>query len=559
MTLLSVRDLSVVFRPSSKITTEAVKSVSFTINPQETLALVGESGSGKSVSALSILKLLPSKIASHPTGSILFQTEAGEKELLTCSESEIQRIRGNDIAMIFQEPMMALNPLHTLEKQIAEPLLIHKKLSVKQAHERVKELLALVGFAKGQDRLRAYPHQLSGGERQRVMIAMALANEPKLLIADEPTTALDVTIQAGILKLIQELQSQFKMALLLISHDLNLVAKMAESVCVMRQGEIVESGKTAEVLHSPRHPYTRHLLESEPKGEAIPLSPRALPILEVQDLNITFSKLSSSWDMYLGKKVGGTLKKWLKHIWSFPTEMPAVNAVQEATFTLHQGETLGIVGESGSGKSSLAYGILQLLPYGGEVLFHQQSLRNLSPRERRTLRQRIQIIFQDPFGSLNPRLSIKDIIAEGLNVHHPELSEQEKTEKVETILQEVGLDPLMLNRYPHEFSGGQRQRIAIARALVLRPEIVVLDEPTSALDRSIQMEVLELLKTLQKRYKLSYIFISHDLKVVRSISHRVLVMRSGEIVEAGNTADLFQNPQKPYTKALLKAALEVIV
>jgi microcin C transport system ATP-binding protein len=533
MTLLKVNQLSVHFHSPNHPPSEAVKDVSFSLNQGETLALVGESGSGKSVSALSILGLLPYPMASHPTGSILFEGQ----ELLNAPESTLRKVRGHDIGMIFQEPMTALNPLHTLEKQIAEPLLIHKGMTKAQAKERVIELLHLVGFGDGVNRLQAYPHQLSGGQRQRVMIAMALACEPKLLIADEPTTALDVTIQANILELIRHLQQKLEMGLLLISHDLGMVAKMADNIAVMRGGKIVEQGRTIKVLTTPRHPYTKHLIESEPSGHPAPVAPSASSILKTNDIHVIFK---------------GQKKSWINQ------GSPDVLAVNGISFSLAAGETLGIVGESGSGKSTLAYAILRLVESQGQINFCGTELQNLSRKNVRPLRPQMQIIFQDPFSSLNPRLSIGQIVAEGLEIHQKHLGKKAIEEQVQAILGEVGLPSDTRYRYPHEFSGGQRQRIAIARALILKPKLLILDEPTSALDRSIQAEVIDLLRNLQKRYQLAYLFISHDLKVVRAMSHRIIVMKDGHVVEEGKTEKLFTKPKNSYTKSLIRASFDIL-
>ena len=534
MTLLQVKDLSVDFHSPKGLSTQAVKNVSFSLKQGETLALVGESGSGKSVSALSILGLLPYPMASHPSGSILFQGQ----ELLNAPEADLRKIRGHDIGMIFQEPMTALNPLHTIEKQIAEPLLTHMGMSKIQAKDRVVELLNLVGFSDGVRRLDAYPHQLSGGQRQRVMIAMALACEPKLLIADEPTTALDVTIQASILELIRQLQQKFQMGLLLISHDLGMVAKMAKTIAVMREGKIVEKGLTAAVLEKPKHSYTKHLIESEPNGHPEPILSSASSILKTKDIQVTFKGQKKSW---VNRGSGD------------------VRAVDGISFSLVAGETIGIVGESGSGKSTLAYAVLRLVESQGSIVFCGTELQKLSRRSVRPMRPKMQIIFQDPFSSLNPRLSVGQIVAEGLQIHQKHLGKEEIDHQVATILQEVGLAPESRNRYPHEFSGGQRQRIAIARALILKPKLLILDEPTSALDRSIQAEVIELLRDLQKRYQLAYLFISHDLKVVRAMSHRIIVMREGLIVEEAETENLFRRAKDPYTKCLIKSSFDILV
>ncbi|RZI46821.1 ABC transporter ATP-binding protein [Candidatus Finniella inopinata] len=534
--LLKVSNLGVVFKQQNQPDFVAAQEVSFQLERGQTLALVGESGSGKSVTALSILGLLPYPQANHPNGSITFKGQ----ELLNQSEDLLRTIRGRKIAMVFQEPMTALNPLHTLEKQIGESLQVHLGFTPKQTRQRVIELLKLVGFPEGVDRLNAYPHQLSGGQRQRVMIAMALACEPEILIADEPTTALDVTIQAGIIRLIQSLQKRFDMGLLLISHDLAMVAKIADHVAVMQAGKIVEHGPTQQVLRSPAHPYTQHLIAAEPHGHPHPVSENAPIILQANDVHVSFSKAGTFWDSLKGKK---------------PEQ---VYAVQDVSLRLKQGETLGIVGESGSGKSTLAYALLRLQTCQASCLkFEGQSLLTLSARQMRPWRQYLQIIFQDPFGSLNPRLSIAQTIAEGLTVHHPSLTPAQIDEKVCKTMVEVGLNPDWRHRYPHEFSGGQRQRVAIARALILKPKVLVLDEPTSALDRSIQAEVIHLLKDLQKRYNLSYLFISHDLKVVRSLSHRMLVMQAGRVIEEGLTEQVFTSPQNDYTKRLIESAFRL--
>ncbi|MEI8295159.1 MAG: ABC transporter ATP-binding protein [Alphaproteobacteria bacterium] len=529
MTLLSVSNLSVQFRKNHQPICDAVTAVSFTLNQGDTLALVGESGSGKTITALSILGLLPYPMAHHPSGSILFEGQ----ELLNASEKKLQQIRGNRIAMIFQEPMTALNPLHTIEQQIQEVLFLHKNLNKAEAHARVIELLQLVGFRDGVKRLNAYPHQLSGGQRQRVMIAMALACEPTLLIADEPTTALDVTIQAEILKLIQDLQQQFGMALLLISHDLGMVAKMASRIAVMRHGEIVEQGTSTSILKNPQHPYTQHLIAAEPRGHPAPLQSNAPLVLQATNIRVSFQ----------------ARRRWLQK------KTPDVWAVDNVSLAIKQGETLGVVGESGSGKSTLAYALLRLLPCSGEINFENHLLHQLKTRDLRPLRQKMQIIFQDPFSSLNPRLSVGQIIAEGLEVHERHLTATERQQKVVNILREVDLHQDVYHRYPHEFSGGQRQRIAIARALVLNPRLLILDEPTSALDRSVQAEVIDLLRRLQEKHRITYLFISHDLKVVRAMSHRLIVMQQGQVVETGTTEEIYTQPQHPYTQRLLAAAL----
>ncbi|WP_032112519.1 ABC transporter ATP-binding protein [Candidatus Paracaedibacter symbiosus] len=532
MSLLKIKNLSVQFARSGQPAFDAVRNVSFQISQGETLALVGESGSGKSVTAHSILGLLPYPSAMHPSGSILFEGN----ELLNRTEKFLKKFRGNEIGMIFQEPMTALNPLHSIEKQISEVLYVHRNLSRQAATNRVIELLDLVGFKEGTSRLSALPHQLSGGQRQRVMIAMALACEPKLLIADEPTTALDVTIQAGIIKLLKQLQQQFKMGLLLISHDLNMVSQIADRIAVMRHGQIVEIGSADEILKKPTHPYTQALVAAEPSGDPAPLAANAPQILTACDIKVTFTSKASF----------------------FTRTASSVQAVNGISFSLSEGETLGIVGESGSGKSTLAYALLRLVESTGTIVFMGNELHHLAFKQMRGFRARMQIVFQDPFSSLNPRLSVGQIVAEGLTVHQKNLTSAEIEAAVIRSLQEVGLPEEIRFRYPHEFSGGQRQRISIARALILKPKLLVLDEPTSALDRSIQAEVIELLRNLQKRHKLSYLFISHDLKVVRAMSHRILVMRQGQLVELGTADQIINNPQTDYAKALKRAAFEFV-
>jgi microcin C transport system ATP-binding protein len=531
--LLSLRDLSVTFAvPGGAV--EAVKGVSFELERGQTLALVGESGSGKSVTALSILQLLPYPMASHGAGSsIAFDG----KELVGAPERVMRDIRGNRIAMVFQEPMTSLNPLHSIEKQIAETLLLHKHMTASAARTRVVELLHLVGLGEAEKRLDAYPHQLSGGQRQRVMIAMALANEPDILIADEPTTALDVTIQAQILKLLKELQARFGMALLLITHDLGIVRKMAETVLVMTKGEVVEAGPTREVFARPQHAYTRHLLAAEPKG-APPVADDAAPVLvEAQNLKVWFPIRS------------GLLRRVTGH----------VKAVDGVDFRLAGGETLGVVGESGSGKTTLGLALLRLIASDGAISFDGRRLDGIGERAMRPLRREMQVMFQDPFSSLSPRLSVAQIVEEGLKVHRIGRTAAERRALIDQALLEVGLDPDSAERYPHEFSGGQRQRIAVARAMVLKPRFVVLDEPTSALDMSVQAQVVDLLRDLQRRHRLSYLFISHDLRVVRALAHHVLVMKDGKIVEAGPADRLFERPQHPYTRALMAAAFDLEV
>lgn len=527
-TLLHVKDLSVCFKRPGGPEARVVENVNFSLEQGGTFALVGESGSGKSVTALSILGLLPYPMAYHPSGSIIFDNQ----ELLNKGDPFLQKIRGRDIGMIFQEPMTALNPLHTIEKQITEPLLIHKGLTTSQARKRVIDLLNLVGFPEGKDRLKAYPHQLSGGQRQRIMIAMALACEPKLLIADEPTTALDVTIQAGIIQLLRDLQQQLNMGLILISHDLGLVSQVADHIAVMRHGHIVEQGMASDVLNQPQHPYTKMLIEAEPSGTPHPIEENASAVLEAENIRVVFKQK----------------KRFL-----FPSP-PDFEALKGVSLHLKKGETLGIVGESGSGKSTLAYALLRLLDSSGKIVFCGQEIDQSTQKNLRALRSQMQIIFQDPYSSLNPRLSVGQVVAEGLQVHS-KLTQEEIDQKVIEALQEVGLTPDVRFRYPHEFSGGQRQRISIARALILHPTLLVLDEPTSALDRSIQAEVIDLLRNLQIKYHLSYLFISHDLKVVKAMSHRIIVMQHGNIVESGTADQVIEAPQTPYAQRLMRAAL----
>ena len=529
-TLLSVRDLSVSFdAPGGEV--RAVRHVSFDIDRGETVALVGESGSGKSVTALSIVQLLPYPPARHPSGSIYFRSD----ELLGARERLLRAIRGNRIAMIFQEPMTSLNPLHTIEKQINEVLLVHKRLGRRAARARTLELLRLVGLPEAASRLDAYPHQLSGGQRQRVMIAMALANEPDLLIADEPTTALDVTIQAQILRLLRDLRDRFGMALLLITHDLGIVRKMADRVCVMTQGVIVEAGSTEEIFARPQHAYTRRLLEAEPRGEPHRAVEGVPSIVDARDLRVWFPLK------------GGVLRRTVGHI----------KAVDGVSLTVREGHTVGVVGESGSGKTTLGLALLRLVRSKGSIQFAGRDIQGLSSRALRPLRREMQIVFQDPYGSLSPRLSVGQIVEEGLRVHGIGATAEERRRLIEHALIEVGLDPDTRDRYPHEFSGGQRQRIAIARAMVLKPRLVVLDEPTSALDMSVQAQIVDLLRELQRRHNLAYLFISHDLRVVRALSEEVLVMREGRIVERGPAAQIFAEPREPYTRALMAAAFEL--
>jgi microcin C transport system ATP-binding protein len=528
--LLEVQDLSVAFTQGAR-TTLAVDRVSFDIKPRETVALVGESGSGKSVTALSVMKLLPYPAASHPSGSIRFKG----RDLLGMAESDIRRIRGNDITIIFQEPMTSLNPLHTIEKQLGEIIGLHSGLRGERTRARIVELLTQVGIPDPAGRLQSYPHQLSGGQRQRVMIAMALANEPDLLIADEPTTALDVTVQAQILKLLKELQTRLGMAMLFITHDLGIVRKLAERVCVMSQGRIVEQGAVARVFASPEHPYTRALLAAEPKPDPAPLQPSAPVMVKTDDLKVWFPVRR------------GVMRKIVGHI----------KAVDGVSIEVRKGETLGIVGESGSGKTTLGLAILRLISSNGPIVFMGKDVQGLKFKEMRPIRHDMQIVFQDPYGSLSPRMSVADIIEEGLLVHQSKLSAEEREQMVVRALGDVGLDPQTRFRYPHEFSGGQRQRIAVARAIVLEPKFVVLDEPTSALDMLIQSQIVDLLRDLQKRRDLTYLFISHDLKVVAALASRLIVMRNGKIVEEGPAADIFRQPKSDYTRALFAAAFNL--
>jgi microcin C transport system ATP-binding protein len=528
--LLSVHDLSVVFHSGGRQTL-AVDHVSFDVGKGETVALVGESGSGKSVTALSILKLLPYPSAEHPSGSIIFKGQ----DLLKASEREMRRVRGDDITIVFQEPMTSLNPLHTIEKQIGEILLLHRGMTGAAARARIIEVLTQVGIPDPESRLGAYPHQLSGGQRQRVMIAMALANEPDLLIADEPTTALDVTVQAQIIELLKDVKKRLGMSLLFITHDLGIVRKIADRVCVMKDGKIVEQGAVEQVFSAPQHPYTRALLAAEPKPDPAPPQPDAPMVLQTDDLKIWFPIKR------------GVLRKVVGHI----------KAVDGISIALRKGETLGVVGESGSGKTTLGLAILRLISSDGPIVFMGNELQGLRFKEMRPFRRDMQIVFQDPYGSLSPRLSVAEIIKEGLNVHHRDIPERQRDERVIQALKDVGLDPNTRFRFPHEFSGGQRQRIAVARAVVLEPTFVVLDEPTSALDMLIQAQMVDLLRNLQKRRNLTYLFISHDLRVVAALASRLVVMRHGKVVESGNAADLFKNPQTDYTQALFAAAFNL--
>jgi len=528
--LLEIRDLSVRFEGGGQ-PVDAVRGVSFSVERGETVALVGESGSGKSVTALSVLQLLPPS-ARHPSGSIRFDG----REMIGAPEPLLREVRGDRAAMIFQEPMTSLNPLHRVGRQIGEIVTLHRQVSEAQVRERAVGLLRQVGLDEPERRLEAFPHELSGGQRQRVMIAMSLANEPDLLIADEPTTALDVTIQAQILALLRELRAKTGMALLLITHDLSVVRKMADRVCVMQGGRIVEQGPAERIFSAPEHAYTRHLLASEPKGGPTPVAPEAPTVLEARDVRVWFPIRR------------GVLRRTVGH----------VKAVDGVSLAVRAGETVGIVGESGSGKTTLALGLLRLERSEGSIRFHGRELQGLRWAETRPLRRAIQIVFQDPFASLSPRLPVGRIVGEGLEIHRIG-SPAERERRVVEVLEEVGLDPESRHRYPHEFSGGQRQRISIARALVLRPELVVLDEPTSALDVSVQAQIVELLRGLQERHQLAYLFISHDLRVVRAMSHQILVLRRGRVVEHGASEALFAAPREAYTRALLAAAIDLEV
>ncbi|WP_171177552.1 ABC transporter ATP-binding protein [Ruegeria sp. HKCCD8929] len=524
MSLLDVKNLNVSFRQDGQVTA-AVRGVSFNVDRGETVALVGESGSGKSVTALSTVSLLGE--SAEIEGSVTYDGQ----EMIGASEQRLMDVRGNDISFIFQEPMTSLNPLHTIQKQMAESLALHQGLTGKAARDRIVELLDKVGIRDARERLDSYPHQLSGGQRQRVMIAMALANKPDILIADEPTTALDVTIQAQILELLADLQKAENMGMLFITHDLGIVRRIADRVCVMKDGEIVETGPTAEIFDNPQHPYTQKLLAAEPSGSPDPVALDAEEIARTDKLKVWFPIQR------------GFLKRTVGH----------VKAVNDATITVRAGETLGIVGESGSGKTTMALALMRLISSEGEITFRGQDVRDWSTRELRRLRKDMQIVFQDPFGSLSPRMTCMQIIAEGLAIHKVD-PHRAPRELVAEVMTEVGLDPAAMDRYPHEFSGGQRQRIAIARAMVLRPKLLVLDEPTSALDMTVQVQIVDLLRDLQRKYGLAYLFISHDLKVVRAMSHQVIVMRQGDVVEMGAADDLFENARTDYTRELVAAA-----
>lgn len=532
MNLLEIENLSVAFgRPGSR--QRVVDSVNLSVAPGEKLALVGESGSGKSVTAMSVLRLHDDSQTEYSTGRIRFEGQ----DVLTLGERDLRRLRGRDVAMIFQEPMTSLNPVYTVGEQLIEPLMLHEGLSRPAARRRAIERLERVGIPEPAKRLEAYPHMLSGGQRQRVMIAMALACNPKLLIADEPTTALDVTIQKQILDLLDELQREFNMAVLLITHDLTVVRHFADRICVMQHGNVVEQAGVKELFAAPRHPYTRQLLDSEPEPLVADDDLRAIaarePVVEGRGIRCYFPIKSGFFRRTVGE----------------------VKAVDDVSLTVSPGETLGIVGESGSGKSTLGMCLLRLQECEGELLFRGKPLQQVPTRQLRKLRRHVQVVFQDPFSSLSPRMPVEQIVGEGLKVHYPDLNRQQRRVRVGQVLEEVGLEPEMMFRYPHEFSGGQRQRIAIARAVILEPKLMLLDEPTSALDVSVQKQVLALLRHLQRKHNMSYLFISHDLKVVRAISHRMLVMRNGEVVESGDTEAVFRRPQHEYTRALLQAAL----
>ena len=530
--LLSVRDLSVMFRQDGKETL-AVDHISFDINSGETLALVGESGSGKSVTALSILKLLSYPMASHPSGEILFDN----KDLMKLDEKSLQKVRGKDIAMIFQEPMTSLNPLHTVERQVSEVMKVHEGMSDKDARQRTIELLTQVGIREPEKRLSSFPHQLSGGQRQRVMIAMALANNPQLLIADEPTTALDVTVQAQILELLEKLKQERSMSMLFITHNLGIVRKFADRVCVMTGGKIVETGKTADIFNHPQHDYTKKLLAAEPKGNPPKADKNAPVVMEGEKVRVWFP-----------------VKKGF-----FRRTVDYIKAVNDIDVTIREGQTLGVVGESGSGKTTLGLALTRMISSQGHIRFNGKDIEHFSFKQMRPLRRHIQIVFQDPFGSLSPRMSVGEIIAEGLLIHEKNLNYEERDERVVRALEEVDLDPETRNRYPHEFSGGQRQRIAIARAMVLNPRFVMLDEPTSALDMSVQAQVVDLLRTLQQKHNLAYLFISHDLKVVKALANDLIVMRNGQMVEHGPAEEVFSSPKTEYTRALMNAAFDLSV
>ena len=533
MSLLSVTNLDVFFdTPDGRIV--GAQDIAFSVAPGRTTALVGESGSGKTVSAMSILQLLPYPVAGHSPES---QINWKGQNLLQAEAKTLRSIRGNEISMIFQEPQISLNPVQRIDRQVAEIMVTHQDLDWRTARERVPALLSDVGLRDPARQARSYPHQLSGGQRQRVMIAMALANEPDLLIADEPTTALDVTVQAQILELLREKQRERNMAMLLITHDLDVVSAMADDVVVMEKGRVVEAGAAAEVLNRPQHAYTRMLIDSQPSGAPAPVPEGARPVIEASDLKVHFPILA------------GVLK----------TQVGSVKAVDGVTLSIREGETLGVVGESGSGKSTLGLALLRLLSSQGPIAYLGQSIQDQKPADLVPLRREMQVVFQDPFSSLSPRMTVGEIVGEGLSVHARNMAADDVEDRVVAALTQVGLDPSARHRFPHEFSGGQRQRIAVARTLILEPKLIILDEPTSALDMTVQAQLVELLRRLQADLGLAYLFISHDLKVVRAMSHRVLVMRDGRVVEAGAAESLFDQPQDAYTKALLKAATELAV
>jgi microcin C transport system ATP-binding protein len=528
--LLKIEDLSVSFGRSDEVGTEVLHGIGFDVRRGEKLALVGESGSGKSVTALSVMQLHDKSLARFPTGRILFE----DRDLLLLEEKQMRAVRGNDISMIFQEPMTSLNPVYTIGRQLVEPLVVHQGVELKQARERMIELLDRTGIDEPRKRMDAYPHMLSGGQRQRVMIAMALACQPKLLIADEPTTALDVTIQAQILDLLEDLQREFGMTILMITHDLNMVRRFADRVCVMRAGELVETAPVEQLMSAPQHEYTRQLIESEPKRLVSAMTyEQQQPILQSDSLRCYFPIKAG----FFRHKVGD------------------IKAVDDVKLKLFKGETLGIVGESGSGKTTLGMCLLRLQDCEGGIEYNGQDLQARKGKALRALRSELQVVFQDPYSSLSPRMTVEQIVGEGLKIHFPQLNADERLERIISILNEVGLEEKMLWRYPHEFSGGQRQRIAIARAVVLNPKILMLDEPTSALDVSVQKQVLALLHELQQRHGISYLFITHDLRVIRAMSHRIMVMQKGRVVEQGETGSVFDNPQQAYTQRLLHASL----
>lgn len=521
--LLTIDNLSIAFRGQQQENC-VVNNISFDIKQGETLALVGASGSGKSVTALSILRLLPATAVSYPSGNIIFNNQ----EILHAPDLVLQQIRGNQISMIFQEPMVSLNPLHTIEKQLREVLTLHRKMSAIRAREEIIECLDRVGIRNAERRLSDYPHQLSGGERQRVMIAMAILTHPKLLIADEPTTALDVSVQAQIIQLLKELKQDLGMSLLFITHNLNIVKKIADNVAVMEKGELVEMNNRQQLFSTPQHPYTQKLLNSVPTGSALPLPENAKVILSVKDLSVGFP-----------------IKKGLLR-----RTIDTHFAVRHISFTLRRGESLGLVGESGSGKSTTGLALLRLLKSEGEIWFDKHPIHQFNMKQMLPLRHKIQVVFQDPFSSLNPRLDILQIISEGLKIHN-KLTPEAQEQRVIEVMKEVGLDPETRHRYPTEFSGGQRQRIAIARAIILQPELLILDEPTSSLDLFVQAQIIHLLKSLQQRYNLAYLFISHDLQVIRALCHQVIVMKQGEVVEQGDCEKIFEHPASEYTNSLI--------